>query len=162
VLAAQRRACAVKPGVAFHGCRRDRARRRRRLLSLGILTGDRNEIVKSRAYQKFYPHGSSHWIGLDVHDVGNYGNPNGVARLERYGLSGTKLEPGMALTVEPGIYIPENSTTDPRWWNIGIRIEDTVLVTAAGYGVFPAEPARIADIERTIPEIALAPCCGVR
>ena len=143
---------AVKPGTAFHevydatvvvvvdG-----------LLSLGILTGERSEIVTSRAYQKFYPHGSSHWIGLDVHDVGSYSNPDGVARLERYHLSQTKLEPGMALTVEPGIYIPENSTTDPRWWNIGVRIEDTVLVTPQGYECLSCgAPRALADIEKTM------------
>jgi len=143
---------AVKPGAAFHEVYDATVRVVvDGLLSLGILTGDRNELVKSRAYQKFYPHGSSHWIGLDVHDVGSYTNPDGVARLERYGLSQTKLEPGMALTVEPGIYIPENSTADPRWWNIGVRIEDTVLVTPQGYECLSCgAPRALADIERTM------------
>ncbi|HKF43619.1 MAG TPA: aminopeptidase P N-terminal domain-containing protein [Thermoanaerobaculia bacterium] len=121
------------------------------LLRLGILTGDREEIVKSRSYQRFYPHGSSHWIGLNVHDVGSYGNPPDVTRLERYGKAETKLEPGMALTVEPGIYIPERSTQDPRWWNIGIRIEDVVLVTPSGMDCLSCSaPREIADVEKLI------------
>ena len=121
------------------------------LLKLGILSGDREEIVKSRSYQKFYPHGSSHWIGLNVHDVGSYGNPPDVARLERYGKAETKLEPGMALTVEPGIYIPEKSTADPKWWNIGVRIEDVVLITPAGMDCLSCSaPRELADVEKTI------------
>ena len=123
------------------------------LLGLGILSGNREEIVKTRAYSKFYPHGSSHWIGLNVHDVGSYGLPAGAARSDRYVKAEIKLEPGMALTVEPGIYIPERSTTDPKWWNIGVRIEDTVLVTPQGMECLScAAPKEIADLEKTIAE----------
>jgi Xaa-Pro aminopeptidase len=123
------------------------------LMKLGILSGDRGEIIKTRAYQKFYPHGSSHWIGLNVHDVGSYGNPPGVERLERYGKAEALLAPGMALTVEPGIYIPERSTADPRWWNIGVRIEDTVLVTASGVECLSCgAPRAVADVEKAIAE----------
>ncbi len=153
VLAAQKAGfAAVKPGAAFHEVHDATVRVVvDGLLALGILTGDRADILKTRAYQRFYPHGSSHWIGLDVHDVGSYGNPEGVTRLERYGLSQTKLEPGMALTVEPGIYIPEHSTADPKWWNIGVRIEDTVLVTPEGLECLScAAPREIADIEKTV------------
>lgn len=153
VLAAQKAGlAAVKPGAAFHEVYDATVRVVvDGLLALGILAGDRAEIIKTRAYQRFYPHGSSHWIGLDVHDAGNYGNPDGVARLERYGLSKTKLEPGMALTVEPGIYIPENSTADAKWWNIGVRIEDTVLVTAEGCECLSCgAPREIADIEKAL------------
>ena len=115
------------------------------------LEGVRDEIIRTRAYQKFYPHGSSHWIGLNVHDVGSYGYPPGVARLERYGKAEAKLEPGMALTVEPGIYIPERSTSDPKWWHIGVRIEDTVLVTPRGMECLSCgAPREIADVERAI------------
>ena len=121
------------------------------LLQLGILSGDRDEILRSRSYQRFYPHGSSHWIGLNVHDVGSYGNPPDVARLDRYGKAETKLEPGMALTVEPGIYIPERSTQDPKWWNIGVRIEDVVLITSAGMDCLSCSaPREIADVEKLI------------
>jgi Xaa-Pro aminopeptidase len=79
------------------------------LQKLGII----NEVSEAR---KYYPHGLSHHIGLDVHDPGNYGD----------------LELNMIITIEPGIYIPENSPCDPKWWNIGIRIEDDILITSDG------------------------------
>jgi len=79
------------------------------LLQLGIIS----EASEAR---KYYPHGLSHHIGLDVHDPGNYQD----------------LEADMVITIEPGIYIPENSPCDPKWWNIGIRIEDDVLITNDG------------------------------
>lgn len=79
------------------------------LQQLGII----NEVSEAR---KYYPHGLSHHIGLDVHDPGNYGD----------------LELNMIITIEPGIYIPENSPCDPKWWNIGIRIEDDILITSDG------------------------------
>jgi Xaa-Pro aminopeptidase len=121
------------------------------LLALGILSGDREEIVKTRAYQKFYPHGSSHWVGLNVHDAGSYSYPPGVSRLERYGKAETKLAPGMVLTVEPGIYFPEKSTADPRWWNIGVRVEDVVAVTAGGMECLSCSaPREAADVEKAI------------
>jgi Xaa-Pro aminopeptidase len=155
VLAAQKAGFAeVKPGAAFHEVHDatvsvivDG------LLALGILSGDRGEILRTRAYQKFYVHGSSHWLGLNVHDAGSYEYPAGVGRLERYSKAQAKLEPGMALTVEPGIYIPEHSTADPRWWNIGVRIEDDVLVTPGGMECLSCgAPREIADVERAIAE----------
>lgn len=79
------------------------------LSQLGII----DEASEAR---KYYPHGLSHHIGLDVHDPGNYGD----------------LKTDMVITIEPGIYIPKNSPCDPKWWNIGIRIEDDVLVTSEG------------------------------
>ena len=153
VLAAQKAGfAAVRPGVAFHEVHDATVRVVvDGLFKLGILSGDRDEVLRSRAYQKFYPHGSSHWIGLDVHDAGSYGYPPGVARLERYGKAQTILEPGMALTVEPGIYLAERSTQDPRWWNIGVRIEDTVLVTPGGMDCLScAAPREVSQVERTI------------
>ena len=153
VLAAQKAGfAAVRRGVAFHEVHDATVRVVvDGLFQLGILSGDRDEILRSRAYQKFYPHGSSHWIGLDVHDAGSYGYPPGVGRLERYGKAQTILEPGMALTVEPGIYIPEGSTQDPKWWNIGVRIEDTVLVTPDGMDCLScAAPREVSQVERTI------------
>jgi len=121
------------------------------LIKLGILAGSRDQNVKDRTFEKFYPHGSGHWLGLDVHDAGSYGYPEGVERKERYGKAMTVLAPGMILTVEPGIYIPEGSTTDKRWWNIGVRIEDDVLVTPAGAECLSCgAPREIADVEKAI------------
>jgi len=145
---------AAKPGAAIHdvndatvGVVVDG------LLRLGILKGDRNEIIRSRAYQKYYVHGSSHWLGLNVHDAGNYEIPLGVTRMERYSRAMAKLEPGMAITVEPGIYIPEHATPDPKWWNIGVRIEDDVLITAGGMECLSCgAPREIADVEKAIAE----------
>ena len=153
VLAAQKAGFArVKPGAAFKDVHNATVEVVvDGLLKLGILSGDRGEIIRTRAYQKFYPHGSSHWIGLNVHDAGSYGYPPGVARLERYGKAEALLAPGMALTVEPGIYIAERSTSDPKWWNIGVRIEDTVLVTAQGMECLSCgAPREIADVEKAL------------
>jgi Xaa-Pro aminopeptidase len=100
------------------------------LLKLGLLSGDREEIIKSRSYRKLYPHGSSHWLGLDVHDAGSYDFEAGdYPWRDRYFHARQVLQPGMVLTVEPGIYVPEGATADKKWWNIGVRIEDDVLVT---------------------------------
>ncbi len=85
------------------------------LVRLGII-GILNDTDKHREVRKYFPHGVAHHIGLDVHDPGNY----------------QILEPEMIITVEPGIYIPEGSDTDPKWWNIGIRIEDDILITPKG------------------------------
>ncbi len=84
-------------------------------------------------------HNSGHWLGLDVHDVGAYKVQD----------AWRPLEPGMVLTVEPGLYIKANSPgVDPRWWDIGIRIEDNVLVTQTGNEIFSqAAPKDVADIE---------------
>lgn len=92
------------------------------LISLKILKGSLDEVVEKGDWKAFYPHSSGHWLGLDVHDVGSYRDEEGWR----------KLASGMVLTVEPGIYIPEGSPADPSWWNIGIRIEDDLLVTEKG------------------------------
>ena len=115
VLAAQKAAiAAVKPGIPYRTMNEitlevvvDG------LIRLGLLTGDRDELIASGAQRKFYPHGSGHWIGLNVHDPGSYGFPPGVSREERYRKAMTPLRPGMIFTVEPGIYIPEGSTDGP-------------------------------------------------
>ena len=164
VLAAQKAGfAAVKPGAAFHEVHDATVRVIvDGLLSLGILKGDRAEILKTRAYQKFYPHGSSHWVGLNVHDAGSYQYPPGVERLARYGLMQTKLVPGMVLTVEPGIYFPPagvapdiatGAAGDSRWNDLGVRIEDVVLVTATGMECLSCDaPREIADVEKAIAE----------
>ncbi len=109
------------------------------LLALGLLSGDRQEIISKEQYRSFYMHRTSHWLGMDVHDVGKY-KLEGAARV---------LEPGMVLTVEPGLYIAaDRASVDPRYLRIGVRIEDDVLVTAGGHEVLSAAiPKRPDDIE---------------
>ncbi|MCK5091348.1 MAG: Xaa-Pro aminopeptidase [Gammaproteobacteria bacterium] len=93
------------------------------LVKLGILKGQPGKLIKEEAYKRFYMHRTGHWLGMDVHDVGDY-KLDGEWRV---------LEPGMVLTVEPGIYIPSGSKgVAKKWWDIGIRIEDDVLVTRKG------------------------------
>lgn len=90
------------------------------LVDLGILEGDPDTIIEEEAYTRLYVHKTGHWLGLDVHDVGEY-QIDGHSR---------ELEPGMVLTVEPGVYIsPDDESVDARWRGIGIRIEDDVAVT---------------------------------
>lgn len=110
------------------------------LVSLGILNGDHRQLIKDNEYKKFYMHSSGHWLGLDVHDAGEY-KVSGRWR---------KFEPGMVLTVEPGIYISKNiSGIDAKWLGIGVRIEDDILVTRKGHEVLSsAAPKSIAEIER--------------
>jgi Xaa-Pro aminopeptidase len=145
---------AVRPGAAFHEVH-DAAVAVvvDGLLRLGILTGSREEILRTRSYQRLFPHGTSHWLGLSVHDAGSYTYPWGMARLERYGAAQTKLEPGMVLTVEPGIYIAERATQDPKWWNIGVRIEDDVLVTPSGMECLSCSaPREREEVEKAVRE----------
>lgn len=93
------------------------------LLSLGLLKGNPDSILTSGAYKRFYPHNTSHWLGMDVHDVGLY-IKNGEPRA---------LEAGMVFTIEPGFYVqPADKETPGEYHGIGIRIEDDILVTASG------------------------------
>jgi Xaa-Pro aminopeptidase len=99
------------------------------LVKLGLLKGKVPALVRDGEYRKFFMHRTGHWLGLDVHDVGDY----------KIGEQWRVLEPGMALTVEPGIYIPAGSKgVARRWWNIGVRIEDDVAVTQQGCEVLTA------------------------
>ncbi len=107
------------------------------LVKLGILKGDIDELIHNNAHRAFYMHGCSHWIGLDVHDVGDY-NQAGAQR---------KLEPGMVFTIEPGIYIDSEADCDSKWHGIGVRIEDDILITEDGY-----ENLTI-DVPKTVDEI---------
>lgn len=88
------------------------------MLDLGLLKGSLEEALEKESYKQFYMHGTGHWLGMDVHDVGEY-------KVED---AWRVLEPGMALTVEPGIYVTPSDKVDERWHNIGIRIEDDVVV----------------------------------
>ena len=109
------------------------------LKRLGILKGSVPALIKSGAYRRFFMHRTGHWLGMDVHDVGDYKIDN----LWRV------FEPGMALTVEPGVYIPAGSSKVPRrFWNIGVRVEDDVVVTRDGCEVLThAAPKEVAQIE---------------
>lgn len=116
------------------------------LLDLGLLTGDREEIIKEEKYKPFYMHRTGHWLGLDVHDAGGY-------KLDEE--TWQPLEPGHVLTVEPGLYIAPDikpiegqPEVSDRWRGIGIRIEDDVLVTAQGCEILTATtPKAIGDLE---------------
>jgi len=92
------------------------------LKRIGLLDGTVAKIIRDKAYREFFMHKTGHWIGMDVHDVGDY----------KVGDEWRFLEPGMVTTVEPGIYIPANRKTPARWRNIGVRIEDDVAVTSNG------------------------------
>jgi Xaa-Pro aminopeptidase len=111
----------------------------RGLVKLGILKGKPAELIRNEAYRRFYMHRTGHWLGMDVHDVGDY----------KVGGAWRELEPGMVLTVEPGLYIPAGSRgVAKKWWNIGIRIEDDVLVTRDEPDVLSkAAPRTVAEIE---------------
>lgn len=95
------------------------------LIDLGILQGRVDEVIEQETYRKVYMHGSGHWLGLDVHDAGAY----------KVDKQWRLLEPNMVLTVEPGIYIRPDEQIPAKWHNLGIRIEDDILVTALGASV---------------------------
>jgi Xaa-Pro aminopeptidase len=96
------------------------------MLSLGLMKGNADEIFKSNAYKRFYPHGTGHWLGMEVHDVGLY-QIKGEPRV---------LEPGMVFTIEPGFYVqPGDKDAPAEYRNIGIRIEDDILITQTGCDV---------------------------
>lgn len=108
------------------------------LVELGLLQGDVDELIASEAYRQFYMHGTGHWLGMDVHDVGSYKLNN----------EWRPYQPGMVVTVEPGLYIaPDDDSVDARWRGIGIRIEDDVLVTESDNEVLTK------DVPKTVEEI---------
>lgn len=109
------------------------------LMRLGLLKGEVDELIARDAHRAFYMHRAGHWLGLDVHDVGEY----------KVGGEWRVLEPGMTLTVEPGIYIaPDNLSVAKKWRGIGVRIEDDVVVTKKGCEILTgAVPKSVADIE---------------
>lgn len=133
----------VKPGLVFRSFQETTVEYLTDLMiELKLLTGTRSELIESLAYKKYYPHGVSHWLGMDVHDVGLHvidGEPR-------------RLEPGMAFTIEPGIYIPANDLSAPEELRgIGIRIEDNIVVTPTGSENLTAMcPKEVADLEAII------------
>ena len=111
------------------------------LLSLGLLKGSLKKALASESYKAFYMHKTGHWLGLDVHDVGDY----------RLAGAYRELEPGMVFTIEPGIYIAPGSKVPARWQGIGIRIEDDVAITADGHEVLTAAiPSAPDEIEHIL------------
>ena len=136
----------VAPGVPFREPHRVAVRELTAgLVELGLLEGEVDSLIDSREYRRFFMHGTSHWLGLDVHDAGGYEAANGVPHM---------LEPGMVLTVEPGLYIAPNTEGVPKgWWNLGIRIEDDVLVTENGHRVLSESiPKTVAELEAMMQE----------
>jgi Xaa-Pro aminopeptidase len=109
------------------------------LIDLGLLMGELDTLISEGAYKRFYMHRVGHWLGMDVHDVGSY----------KLAGQWRELQPGMVMTVEPGIYVAQDDeTVEPRWRGIGIRIEDDVVVTETGCEVLTAGvPKEIAEIE---------------
>lgn len=117
------------------------------MLDLGLLKGTLDEAIEKGDYRRFYMHRTGHWLGMDVHDAGEY-RPRGGGPNEW-----RTLEAGMVLTVEPGCYIRPADDVPEAFWNIGIRIEDDVIVTADGCDIYTAAaPKTIADIEAVMAE----------
>jgi Xaa-Pro aminopeptidase len=113
------------------------------LLDLGLLTGSLDGVLESESYRRFYMHRTSHWLGSDVHDVGEY----------KAGDDWRPLAPGMVLTVEPGCYVRRADDIPEAFWDTGIRIEDDALVTADGCELLTAAaPKTVADIEALMAE----------
>jgi Xaa-Pro aminopeptidase len=130
---------AVRPGAAFHDYHKVAERvLAQGFIDLGLLTGTLDEALETGSFKQFYMHRAGHWLGMDVHDAG------------LYQIKGTsqRLVPGMVLTVEPGAYIRPAPNVPERFWNIGVRIEDDVLVTADGIeNLTAAAPKTVADVE---------------
>lgn len=129
----------VKPGAPWSSIQAEIVRcLTKGLCELGLLEGEIEELIQQGAYKRFYMHSSGHWLGLDVHDKGQYAL-QGKSRL---------LEAGMVLTVEPGLYILPDPGIPEQWWNIGVRIENDILVTQTGHeNLTAALPIEITAIE---------------
>ena len=130
---------AFAPGRPFHDYHQVAERALAEgLIDLKLCEGSLDAVLESGAYKQFYMHRAGHWLGLDVHDVGLY-RVDGASRL---------LEPGMVLTVEPGCYIRPADNVPEEFWDIGVRIEDDVLVTATGSeNLTGATPKSLSEVE---------------
>lgn len=140
VLAAQKASFAVsKPGVSWNETHDATVKTiAQGLIDVGLLKGSLEEVLETQTYTQFYMHRTGHWIGMDVHDVGDYQIE------ERW----RELEPGMVFTIEPGVYVAPAENVDERWHNIGIRIEDDVLITKDGNENLTKDVVKeIADVE---------------
>lgn len=135
----------AKPNTPYHDMHKIAVRTiTAGLVRLGLLSGEVDKLIESEEYKKFYMHNAGHWLGMDSHDVGKY----------KVGGQSRPLQPGMTFTVEPGIYIAEDIDDVPsEYLNIGVRIEDNVLITDDGNEVLTAAiPKTIEDIERIMRE----------
>jgi Xaa-Pro aminopeptidase len=130
---------AVKPGATIDAIHEQVVESLTRgLVTLGLLTGEVPKLIESGAYKPFYMHRTSHWLGMDVHDVGFY-SEDGVAR---------PLTPGMVLTIEPGLYVAPDADVAPEYRGLGVRIEDDLLVTPTGYDTLTGDtPKSVKEIE---------------
>ena len=142
VLEAQLQAIeAVRPGVTLEDLHRLTVRvLTEGLVKIGLLRMSASEAIETGAYKQFYMHRTSHWLGMDVHDVGAYftrGEPRA-------------MEPGMVLTIEPGLYVGAHADVDPAFRGIGIRIEDDIAVTASGHEVLTDVPKQPSEIEKIL------------
>ena len=142
VLAAQAAAiAAIRPGAPFIAYHETALRVLvQGMVDLGLLNGAVDGLIESEAYKPYYMHRAGHWLGLDVHDAGEY----------KTGDDWTTLQANMALTVEPGLYIRPGADVPAHLHGIGIRIEDDVFVTEAGCEVYTSVPKTIAEIEETM------------
>ena len=141
----------VRPGAA-HDASHKRAVRvlTEGMVRLGLLKGEVDSLIEREAFKRYYPHNTSHWLGLDVHDVGRY-------KIEGQSRS---LAPGMILTVEPGLYVqPDDMEAPEAFRGIGVRIEDNVLVTETGREILtnavPKAPMEVEAVMRRGPSISI-------
>lgn len=119
------------------------------LIDLKLCKGSKEAVFDSGTYRQFYMHRTGHWLGLDVHDAGEYQYSNKQRNTQKNNTQNWRmLEPGMTLTVEPGCYIRPANNVPEHFWNIGIRIEDDVLITKDGCEVMTEKAVKsVADIE---------------
>jgi Xaa-Pro aminopeptidase len=151
VLAAQQAAlAAARPGQLYTAMH-DAALRvlAGGMLELGLLdqsvVGSVDDVIAERLHQQFYMHGTGHWLGMDVHDVGAYRDVHAEGKPSR------PLQAGMVVTVEPGIYVRPAAGVPERFWDIGIRIEDDVLITPDGQRILSDNaPKTVADVEAAV------------
>ena len=129
----------ASPGAEFHDYHKAAERvLAQGYIDLGLCKGTLDEVLENGAYKQFYMHRAGHWLGMDVHDAGLY-QVKGASQ---------KLVPGMVLTVEPGTYIRPADNVPEEFWNIGVRIEDDVLVTATAIeNLTRGAPKTVADVE---------------
>ncbi|MES2769404.1 MAG: aminopeptidase P N-terminal domain-containing protein [Bdellovibrionota bacterium] len=133
----------VKPGMEFSAMQEKTIEMlTEAMIDLKLLKGKKEKLIKDLSYKKYYMHGVSHWLGMDVHDAGHY----------QIGKKSRKLEPGMVFTVEPGLYVPQNDEGAPKELRgLGVRIEDNILVTKKGYeNLTLLAPKEVADIEKAM------------